>query len=352
VYISPPAVISTGSHHADRRNNYDVTNTVEVSSADAVRHEVQDLFQSAFPHAAFDAIWMAFHDFERLFTGTYPDYEGCDTVYHDRQHSLDMTLAMARLLVGYERSCADEDRLGEQRAVLGIITALFHDAGYMRRRDEKRWLNGAEFTIWHVSRSADFLRSYLQGLGLQEMVSVATRVVHFTGYEINLDDIELDDPRDSLIGHFLGTADLIAQLADRCYLEKCRDRLYSEFVLAGVAVQAKDIDRASALYASGIDLLKKTPDFYDRMARMRMDTKFNRSYRYIEALYDGRNPYFEFIDQNLQYLGYIIENEDWASLRRNPPCYTALENPLRSVSALVSRRLADLNSPASALPAM
>ena len=222
----------------------------------------------------------------------------------------------------------------------------------MRRRDEKRRLNGAEFTIWHVSRSADFLRSYLQGLGLQEMVSVATRVVHFTGYEINLDDIELDDPRDSLIGHFLGTADLMAQLADRCYLEKCRDRLYSEFVLAGVAVQAKDIDRASALYASGIDLLKKTPEFYDHMARMRMDTKFNRSYRYIEALYDGRNPYFEFIDQNLQYLGYIIENEDWAGLRRNPPCYTALENPLRSVSALVSRRLADLNSPASALPAM
>ena len=43
------------------------------------------------------------------------------------------------------------------------------------------------------------------------------------------------DPRDRKLGHLLGTADLIAQMADRCYLEKCRDRLYPEFVLGGIA---------------------------------------------------------------------------------------------------------------------
>ena len=36
-----------------------------------------------------------------------------------------------------------------------------------------------------------------------------------------------------MVGHLLGTADMIAQIADRCYLEKCRDRLYAEFVLGG-----------------------------------------------------------------------------------------------------------------------
>ena len=67
-------------------------------------------------------------------------------------------------------------------------------------------------------------------------VAVASMIVHYTGYELDLDTIELDDPRDTLCGHLLGTADLIAQMADRCYLEKCRDRLYKEFVLGGVAI--------------------------------------------------------------------------------------------------------------------
>ena len=54
----------------------------------------------------------------------------------------------------------------------------------------------------------------------------------------------MKDPRDIKLGHLLGTADMIAQMADRCYLEKCRDRLYPEFVLGGVAV-------ALALFYSG-----------------------------------------------------------------------------------------------------
>ena len=340
------------SQAADRRNEFDVTNTVQVSSAAAVRDAVHALYREAFPHTAFDRLWLAFHDFEQLFDGKLPGYEGCDTVYHDRQHSLDMTLAMARLLVGYHRSCEDTDRLGDERTMTGIICALFHDAGYIRRSNEPPRANGAEFTTWHVSRSAEFLRQYLPKIGLSEWGAIAARVVHFTGYELNIDDIELDDPKDSLVGHFLGTADLMAQMADRCYLEKCRDRLYSEFVLAGVAIsgtQAASNKAGGVQYSSGIDLLRKTPEFYAHMAMSRLDNKFNRSYRYIEALYDGRNPYFEFIERNLAHLERVIETDGWDRLRRNPPCFTVLEHPLKSVSALVSRKLADLNAPASAL---
>ncbi|MFQ5634333.1 MAG: hypothetical protein ACE5G3_03245, partial [Gammaproteobacteria bacterium] len=289
---------------------------------------------------------------DKLFQGRLPGYEGCDTVYHDRQHSLDITLAMARLLVGYDKSCAEADRLGRERVIMGITVALYHDAGYMRRSNEPERANGAEFTPWHVSRSADFLRSYLPGIGLEHWADVATRIVHFTGYELNVDDIELDDPLDSLTGHFLGTADLMAQMADRCYLEKCRDRLYSEFVLAGVAFSDRDgitNHPGGVSYASGIDLLRKTPDFYQQMAMKRLDEKFNQAYRYIEVLYDGDNPYFEFIEKNLEHLHRVIERDDWGRLRRNPPCFTVLDHPLNSVSALVSRKLADLNAPASAL---
>ncbi|MCH7636404.1 MAG: hypothetical protein IIA12_01880 [Proteobacteria bacterium] len=94
----------------DRRNDYDVTNTVQVSNPVAVRRAVHDLFRQSFPGAAFDKLWLAFYDFERLFTGRFPGYRGCDTTYHDVQHTLDMTLALARLVAGYERSVEPGER--------------------------------------------------------------------------------------------------------------------------------------------------------------------------------------------------------------------------------------------------
>ena len=122
----------------DRRNDYDVTNTVQVSSPAAVRDAVHELFAATFPGEAFDKIWLAFYDFERLFSGRYPGYLGCDTTYHDIQHTLDMTLALARLIAGYEMSVDKNDRLGPERVTMTIITSLFHDSGYIRHRERER----------------------------------------------------------------------------------------------------------------------------------------------------------------------------------------------------------------------
>ncbi len=329
----------------DRRNEFDVTNTVRVSSPDAVRDAVADLFHETFPGASFDPLWMAFHDYERLFDGHFPGYLGCDTVYHDRQHTLDMTLAMARLLAGYEKSTQGAGHLGGERAVLGLIAALFHDSGYIRRTDEPRWANGAQLTNWHVSRSSEFLQAYLPELGLGHLAELAGQLVHFTGYEFNVDEIELDEPRDTIVGHLLGTGDLLAQMADRCYLEKCRDRLYAEFVLAGIAFG--DAVGGSPRYDSGLDLLRKTPSFWRQGAFQRMNRQFNRAYRYMEPMFDGRNPYMEWIDANLAYLDKILTTGNWAGLRRKPPCFTVKRDTVAKVGALVSSRLAEHELPAS-----
>ena len=85
--------------HDLRRNDYDVTNSVQVSSTAAVTAAVRELFASAYPGESFDRVAVSFEEFDKLFTGRMPGYHGVDTVYHDRQHSLDMTLAVARLLV-------------------------------------------------------------------------------------------------------------------------------------------------------------------------------------------------------------------------------------------------------------
>src|SRR5271154_5748757 len=177
--------------HDLRRNDYDVTNSVQVSSTAAVTIAVRELFTAAFPGESFDRVAVAFDEFDKLFTGRMPGYHGVDTVYHDRQHSLDMTLAMARMMVGYESAAAPQDRFGVERAVMALVVSLFHDAGYIREADDQTHRNGAEFTLYHVTRSARFLARFLPTIGMENWVPISTRIVHFTGFEINFDQIQL-----------------------------------------------------------------------------------------------------------------------------------------------------------------
>lgn len=321
----------------ERRSDYDVTNTVQVSSPARVRAAVRELFEAIYPRTSFDPVWLAFHDFERYYGGLEPEYHAVDTPYHDIQHTLDMTLALARLIAGHETSAASSDRLGGERAKFALVSALFHDFGYLRHRERDRLAeNGAEFTLSHVTRSGAFIETYLPHLGLAQFAPVAARVVHFTGYEMSLDQIELDDPKDSIVGHLLGTADLLAQLADRCYLEKCRDRLYPEFVLGNVAVTSG----ARANYWSGLDLLLKTMNFYQKSAQYRLEHSFNRAYRYAELVFErGENPYTAFIRQNLTFLMNIKEQQDWEKLRRRPPCVMPDPHGEARLMALAMRKL-------------
>src|SRR5690349_17536149 len=103
-----------------RRSDFDVTNSVQVSSPDSVRRAVNDLFRATWPGFPLDRLEAVFCDFERLFTGQFPGYYGCDTVYHDLQHTLDGTLATARLLVVHERTHHSEKRLGAERALMAL----------------------------------------------------------------------------------------------------------------------------------------------------------------------------------------------------------------------------------------
>jgi hypothetical protein len=250
-----------------------------------------------------------------------------------------MTLAMARLLVGYERSVEGRLRFGAERASLALVTSLFHDAGYIREFDDRQHSNGAEFTLYHVTRSARFLARYLPGIGMENWVPVATRIVHFTGYEIKLNMIQLADPKDRKLGHLLGTADLIAQMADRCYLEKCRDRLYPEFVLGGVAASTGVDGSLRVRYSSGLDLLRQTPEFVRETFGARLEGEFEHAYRYVECLFDGKNPYLEAIERNLGYLHRVLRTERWPMLRRNPPLFTSEDTQINQVRGLMLNRL-------------
>ncbi|MGH6630717.1 MAG: hypothetical protein ACREB3_13385, partial [Burkholderiales bacterium] len=177
--------------------------------------------------------------------------------------------------------------------------------------------------------------------GLGNWAPVATRIVHFTGYEIPLELVRVADARDRLVGHLLGTADMLAQMADRCYLEKCRDRLYAEFVLGDVAVHAGS-DGMKVLYGSGLDLLRQTPKFISTTIDNRLGKAFDHAYRHVEPLFGGDNPYMNAIRLNVEYLGALTRGSRWPMLRRNPPVFTVDPNAMDGVRTQMVEHLKEV----------
>jgi hypothetical protein len=299
-----------------RRNEYDVTNRVNVESVDEVRDAVLRILAARYPAEDLAPLRQAFEDMKALFGGRYPGHLACDTLYHDLRHTLDMTLATARLIDGHDRVCAPADRLGARRAMSGVMVALLHDSGYIRRASESGVENGAVFTKVHVSRSAEFLRGYLPTIGFAPEAATAVQLAHFTGYELDIDQIGLKDPKDHLLGCIIGTSDLVAQMADRQYIEKCRDFLYREFVWGGIAREVQPDGHEIVRYASPTDLVIKTPGFYHYLARPRIEKRLGGVDRYAEAHLDGPNLYQQEIARNMDYLHETIERGDFQRLRR------------------------------------
>jgi hypothetical protein len=314
----------------DRLNQNDVTNRINVEHPRNVRDAVSRLFAARYPGADFGPLERAFDDFQALFEGRYPGYLACDTLYHDLRHTLDMTLAMARLVDGHDRSCAPVDRLGARRAAMGILIALLHDSGYLKRSSEAQVENGAIFTKIHVSRSADFISGYFPKVGYGAEAPLASRLVHFTGYEMEVEDIRVDDPRDRMIGCMVGTADLIGQMSDRMYLEKVRQFLYQEFVWGKIAREQLADGREIVRYSSANDLIIKTPGFYEYVARTRIERKLDGADRYAELHFDGPSLYQSEIERNMEFLRQTIETADFNRLRRY--CYSLSAQPRQAAA--------------------
>jgi hypothetical protein len=305
-----------------RRNDYDVTDSIRTTDPQAVAGEVVRIYRGLYNGTPVPELERAFPDHAALYAGRNPDYLPCDTEYHDLQHVLDVTLAMARLMDGYQQSRRKGDaELPRDVFVVGTLAALFHDFGYLRRRHDHRHRFGAEYTLTHVSRSATYLRRYVGELGLAPLAPVASTLVHYTGYERPAESIRVADTLLRRVGQMLGTADIIAQMSDRCYLEKCRDRLFPEFVLGNLAGRSRkggaSGGRKLPAFASGDELVQKTPGFYQG-ALKRLDLQLARAYEYAARHFGGPNPYLDEMKKNVEY-AQSVAADPTEGLRRHPP---------------------------------
>jgi hypothetical protein len=300
-----------------RRSEFDVTNRINTTDPVCVKLEVARIHKVLYSRPQAPPMASAFDDIARLYRGEFDGYAACDTEYHDLQHILEVTLAMARLVDGYERSRGNGPHINERHFQLGVICALYHDCGYIRKRHDKRHAKGAEYTKRHVSRGAKFLKEYLPTIGMGEFADVAGQIVHFTGYERPVATIRVSSPIFKLIGSLLGSADIIAQMSDRCYLEKCRDRLYPEFVAGGITRKRTDVGEV-VVFDSPEDLVKKTPSFYATASR-RLDNELGGAYQYAKTHFGGNNYYMDAVQQNVRFAERLGAGTAALSLRRQPP---------------------------------
>lgn len=302
---------------SERRNEYDVTNSVNTTDSADVSETIRQLYQDLYQIDAPESLGRAFTDLDLLYQGKYPGFHECETNYHDLQHVLDVTLAMARLLNGCVRSTGTA-AISERLFRFGIIAALYHDCGYIRHRKDTKHTNGAEYASVHVSRGGSFLEDYMPRIGMADLAQAAARIIHFTGYEIPVDRIRVPGPEFRVIGNLLGSADILAQMADRCYLEKCYDRLYPEFVRGGIARKRRPDGSEDVVFASAAELIFKTPVFYQGASR-RLRQDLGGTYYFIEKHFGGQNLYFDELEKNIDHARAIAAEGDISMLRRRPP---------------------------------
>ena len=302
-----------------RRNDYDITDSVQTTDPGAVADAVEKLYCNLYRTSSSGMIHRLFANVDAFYSGRHPDYHACDASYHDIQHVMDVSLTAARLMDGYARS-ADGTTLplDKDLFIVGAVVALFHDFGYLRRRGDRKHKHGAEYTRTHVSRGARFLRKYFEALGMPQYATLASRLIHFTGYERPVATIPLKNPLHRRLGQIIGTADILAQMSDRCYLEKCRDRLFPEFVLGGLTHRMLPDGQTETLFASGEDLVRKSPVFF-KGALKRLEVDLGRAHVYANQHFGGRNPYLAEIEKSIAYAGNIATGSGSSELRRTAP---------------------------------
>jgi len=281
------------------KGNWLHSNLLSMDSNQEVLEEVLYILSLFSPYFDTKPVSDAFTTTVKLFKGIYPGYRASNTEYHDLRHTTDTLLAMARLTHG---AVLNGMSLTDRNICVGLIAALLHDSGYVQEEHDKEG-TGAKYTVNHVQRSMDLLEYLGAEFKLTGKEIIAGRMmIQCTDLAEDVTTIIFPGAEIELLSKLLGAADLLAQMADRMYLEKLLF-LYRELKEAGVGG-----------YADEVDLLKRTVGFYDFIAR-RLEILLNGNDRFMISHFESRwqineNLYQKSIERQRNYLKHILKKSD------------------------------------------
>jgi len=279
---------------------------VSTKNPSAVEAEAHAAYQSMFPKGDPLFVPRVFGWALQCFAGEYRDYLAVDARYHDVEHTLQGTLCMMRLLRGRHLAGA-EPVLTQRMFELGLLAILLHDTGYLKKRDDTEG-TGAKYTVVHVRRSAEFAAQLLSEKGFSAgEIQAVQHMIQCTGVDAALTSIPFQNEMEKVAGFALASADLLGQMAAEDYVDKL-PILYSEFSEA--ARYAKDQPNFISSFSSAMDLMRKTPSFWEKFVLVKLDRDFEGLHRFLSDPYLTRpNEYLERIEANIQHLKKRLKAE-------------------------------------------
>lgn len=262
-----------------------------------VRDQVHRIVCSIRPSHDMGSIDHTFALAEVAAQGLLLGYSGLLTPYHDQGHMLEVVLCSARLLHGAHLAGRRVDALTIDACLIG---ALLHDSGYLMSQSELSG-TGAQFTRVHVLRGVVFAETFLSGILPPDLMRATDKVILATDHRPTAILPDFENPAQQLAAQITATADLIAQMANREYLERLF-LLFFEFKEAGIKV-----------FSDIHDLLEKTGGFYAYMHRRLQGELGDLSpllvRHFDQARGDPRNYYTDSVARNLDYLSQLLKEE-------------------------------------------
>jgi hypothetical protein len=282
--------------------NYNLED-IDTSSVDKTCEEVVSLGEKYFQESNSSDIKHIFKRFSDLYEGRDLDYQGIDVAYHDLEHTLQVTMCMARLVTNRHNDDTDFSLSGHQYD-LCIASALMHDLGYLKLEGDLVG-TGAKYTFVHEQRGCQMaeleLRDLEWGKGDIELLQ---NMIMCTGPRASIDKIPFRDEMGLFLGRALCTADYIGQMSDYRYIQKLPG-LFLEFQESDHYRSISEVDR---MFNSAEDLFTKTPDFWNFIFGAKLQQECNNVYDYLAVPYpDGPNHYLEEVEANIANARTIVK---------------------------------------------
>ncbi len=292
-----------------------LTQLFETGKSDDPLDEILALLSLIAPDYPQTSLCNLHQEIGDLFAGKHPDYRPSNTKYHNLAHTYSVVLATVRLFHGL--SC-DGWHVSEETLEKAIYSAYFHDCGLLLKNSEEA-STGAKYTKEHEWRSILFLEKHIKDKKFcPSFLADCALIIQCTDLKVNPDTLEFPSAEIQLACSAVGSADILAQMADRYYLERL-PFLFQEHKEGGVT-----------LHNSAVELMRHTTNFYydvivDRLERVFGNLSRSMQTHFRERWNVDKNLYLENITNNLDYINVIIrscENEMECLqrfLRRNPP---------------------------------
>jgi hypothetical protein len=302
-------------NHVTQMDNKYLSKIFEGGNTGNPLNEILSLSSTICPDANHLLIRDTYNDLTDFFSGSHPFFQKNTLQYHNLRHTQMVALATVRMFHGLH---CNHIHIKPETLNKGLLSAYFHDTGMLLVEGDHAQ-SGTEYIVNHEKRSILFLQRYIALKNLDpSILNDCATIIRYTNLSLDPQTFANHSHETQLAGQVVGSADILAQMADRYYLEAL-PTLHEEL-------------KADETYkhASALDLMIHTASFYrniilNRLVHTFSNTSQSMQTHFRERYQINRDLYTENIDKNIAYLEEIITKckSEMSSiqkfLKRKPP---------------------------------